>query len=86
MADLVLSSGAEKAMAKLQKSDSRLFRRISTALEHLASEPFAGKALVGPLKGYYSERVGDYRILYTLENGSSHVLVLKIQHRKEVYR
>lgn len=31
-------------------------------------------------------RVGDYRILYTIDDGARTVLILRIAHRREVYR
>lgn len=84
--EVVLSPGAEKALAKLYKSDRRLFGQIAAALDHLAGDPYLGKGLAGNLKGYHSHRVRDYRIIYSVEAESSRVAVLKIQHRKEVYR
>ena len=37
-------------------------------------------------EGVYRLRSGDYRILYTLQDNLLLVLVLKIGHRREVYR
>lgn len=47
-----------------------------------------------PLKGVvdadgepiYRERSGDYRILYVIRDSSAEVLILDIDHRKDVYR
>ncbi len=86
MYEVILSGGVEKALAKLQKSDRKLFKQVATALDQLSANPFLGKSLVENLKGYYSYRVRDYRIIYTIEQNKSLVAVLKVQHRKEVYR
>jgi mRNA-degrading endonuclease RelE of RelBE toxin-antitoxin system len=40
--------------------------------------------LKGDLKGNYSHRVGDWRIVYSLEKSS--VYVKDIRHRREAYR
>ena len=44
----------------------------------------AGKRLVGRMKGLWSARVGNYRILYTVER--SGVIVRAIHHRGVVYQ
>lgn len=43
-----------------------------------------GKRLLGRLEGFWSARVGSYRILYTIE--SSGVVVRAIRHRAVAYR
>lgn len=86
MYEIVLSSGAEKDMAQLQKSDRKLFKALLAGLEQLSSDPYLGKVLVGNLKGYYSYRVRDHRILYEITRDALRVSVLKIEHRKQVYR
>jgi mRNA interferase RelE/StbE len=85
MFELILSPGAEKMFARLLKSDRKLFKQLSAAMDKLSNSPHTGKALTGNLKGFYSHRVRDYRILYEIE-GSSRIVVLKVEHRKQVYR
>lgn len=46
----------------------------------------AGKALGGPLGGLWRYRVGDYRVICSIEDGVMRVLVLQIGNRREVYR
>ncbi len=58
--------------------------RIENALLEIAENPRSGKALKGELKGNYSYRVGDWRILYSIEK--SFLYVKDIRHRREVYR
>lgn len=42
-----------------------------------------GKQLLGRMKGFWSARVGNYRILYTIERGG--VIVRAIRHRAVAY-
>lgn len=86
MYGILLSRGAEKVLAELLGNDIKKFRRILRALDAISEDPSAGKALVGNLKGYYSYRVGDYRIIYEIERKKLLVYVEKIEHRKNVYR
>ena len=52
----------------------------------LAADPFKGKALKAQLKGLYSYRVGDYRIIYGIVKHELIIQVIKVMHRREVYR
>lgn len=44
-----------------------------------------GKPLSGDLAGFWRYRVGDYRILASIEDGNFIVLVVHVGHRKNVY-
>ncbi len=61
--------------------------RIKRAIEgKLATRPVEfGKPFRHSLKGARALRVGDYRVIYRLEPPST-VVVLKIGHRRDVYR
>ena len=52
----------------------------------LAADPRAGKPLTGPYKGLWRFRLGDYRIIYLIEQARLTVFVLRIRHRKDVYQ
>ncbi len=43
-----------------------------------------GKQLVGRMKGLWSARVGNYRVLYTIE--ASQIIIRAIRHRAIAYR
>jgi len=75
---------AAKALKKIQKSDQRRIRdRIDDLSENLP-DPATTK-----MKGdnpFHRIRVGDYRIIYEIHGDILVIMVLKIGHRKEVYR
>jgi len=62
-------------------------QHIRTAIEKkLATNPIEfGKPLQYSLKGLRRLRVGDYRIIFQIEEKSHTVLIVKIGHRREVY-
>jgi len=60
--------------------------RIELAIDSLADNPEAGGLLSGQWKGLRRLRVGSYRVIYAVEQNELIVLVVKIGHRKEVYR
>jgi mRNA interferase RelE/StbE len=67
--------------------DQAVLRRIGAAIDGLATNPrpLEVKALQGD-PSILRIRVGDYRILYTIEDAVLLVLVVRIGHRREVYR
>jgi mRNA interferase RelE/StbE len=79
---------AKKDLAKL---DKQLARRIIAFLgERVAvlDDPRSiGEALKGSKLGdFWKYRVGDYRIISSIEDGALCILVVKIGNRREVYR
>ena len=61
-------------------------RALDVAEDILARDPYQGKPLAGPYKGLYRFRVGEYRIVYSIEKKRLVVLVLPIRLRKDAYR
>jgi mRNA interferase RelE/StbE len=61
--------------------------RIQKAIEtRLTVDPInLGKALRHSLKGCYRLRVGDYRVLYTIAESRTAVIIVSIKHRAIVY-
>lgn len=54
--------------------------------ERLTIDPIGfGKPLQHTLKGYRRLRVGDYRIVFRIEDATKTVLILALKHRKEIY-
>ena len=50
-----------------EKLDKHTNQRIIRSLEDLPRDPFIGKPLRGELRGLYSLRVGEYRVIYSLD-------------------
>ena len=80
---VVLTSSAEKELKGLS---AQLNARIVPRLENLADNPRppGGKKL----KGGYKEwriRVGDYRVVYNIDDPKSLIEVTRIRHRSGVY-
>jgi len=66
--------------------DRRLLARLHQAIERLRDNPHpSGCKKMQGLPGYRI-RVGDYRIVYRVQGHSLLITVIKIGHRKEIYR
>ena len=77
----------DKVLKDLKKIDRSWQKRIIDKIRHtLSTDPYQGKRLVGTLSPYWRIRVGDYRIIYSIDEGTVTVEVIRIRHRKEVYR
>jgi len=76
---------SKQAAEFLEKQGAKAHSQLEHGLEELSTNPHAGKALRGELRGYWSFRVGVYRIIYTIQKKEVVVEVLRIHHRKEVY-
>jgi mRNA interferase RelE/StbE len=80
---VLLTSSAEKELKKLSKP---LIARIAPRVEKLASNPRPPgcKKLKGGDKEWRI-RVGDYRVVYTIDDARLLVQVTRIRHRSAVY-
>lgn len=62
------------------------FQRIKVCINDLEQNPRPAGAI--KLKGEtgYRVRVGDYRILYEIDDAAQLVIIYRVKHRREVYR
>lgn len=75
------------ARRELLKLPARIRVRLADAIRALAADPRPPgcKKLAGSAE-YFRIRVGDYRILYEVRDREVVVLVIKVGHRRDVYR
>ena len=80
---LRLSREAAKTLRTLRGPE---LARIQGALELLRITPFPPAATKLRNRSGYRVRVGDYRIIYEVEERTVVILVLAIGHRRDIYR
>ena len=78
-----IKQSAAKALEKLSRED-RL--RIIAAIDQLKDNPTAGGVLKGEFSGLRRIRIGNYRVVYEVQDQKLVVLVVRIGHRREVSR
>lgn len=81
---------AKSVRKSIEKLDPQTRRRIRDFLDDkvasLDNPRSLGRALSGPLGGLWRYRVGDYRIICDIKDNMLTILVITIDHRKDVYR
>ncbi len=82
MYQIVLSQDAQNQLQKLEKE---LQKRIVNVLKRVVVRPVA---YLERLTGvpYYKLRIGDYRVIIDLKTNENILFVMKIGHRKDIYK
>ncbi len=75
-----------RAVKELEALPRAAQRRIVEAVESLREEPFKGEQLAAEWKGLRRLRVGRYRVIYAFDGRQFLILVVRVGHRKDVYR
>jgi mRNA interferase RelE/StbE len=81
----------DEAFKTLAKMDKQVARRITaflrTRVAVLDDPRSIGEALKGARLGaFWKYRVGEYRVICNIDDGTVRILVVRIGHRREVYR
>jgi mRNA interferase RelE/StbE len=81
---VIIENHAQKDFLKLQTPHDS---QVKKAIDGFAGEPrpHGVKKLSGTTNGY-RVRIGNYRILYTIDDRKKVVTIYRIRHRREVYR
>jgi mRNA interferase RelE/StbE len=74
---------AQRALDKLPESD---FQTVVEAIKNLAQTPRPRGIEKVKTTGLWRIRQGDYRIIYAIEDNEHIVTVVRVGHRREIYR
>ncbi len=81
--ELLLQPRARKEFLVLPPD---IVKKIAQALHTLEQEPRSPQSIKLSGGGGYRLRVGDYRILYEIDDVTKRVIVYRVKHRREAYR
>jgi mRNA interferase RelE/StbE len=78
----------KEATKSLQKMPRNMAQMIREKLETIAADPYADHPNAKKLQGRegYRLRVGDWRVVYKIQNEQLIIVVLKIASRGEIYK
>jgi len=81
------TSKATKELKKLDKYTRKLILAwIEKNLVDCENPRLYGKALIANKSGQWRYRVGDYRLLTSIEDETITILILNVGHRKDIYK
>lgn len=79
----------EDPLVFYQRADRILSKKLNRCLDVLKCDPRSGnnniKMLTGDYAGLYRYRVGDWRLIYRIDDAKQEVIVSAIAHRSEAY-
>jgi len=79
---------SREAQRFYERCDKSVAKKLARCFQSLEADPRAGnnvKALKGPLAGAFRYRVGDLRVVYTINDQSVTVSVITIAKRSDAY-
>jgi mRNA interferase RelE/StbE len=84
MYEILLASQAERDLKRLAAQE---FHRIIPEIKALADmpRPPGCRKLVGS-RSDYRIRIGDYRVIYEVDDKDNKVRIMRIRHRRDIYR
>lgn len=77
---------SESASKELKKLDRTVANRIYKKVSQLSENPYHFEVTKMIGDPYFRLRVGDYRVIFDIQNEVLRILVLKVGHRKNVYK
>jgi mRNA interferase RelE/StbE len=81
---ILVSTGAAKDLDGLPTS---VQRRIRALIDGLATDPRPnGAQAMASLDDTHRIRVGDYRVVYAVDDAAQLVVIARVGHRRDVYR
>ena len=81
--EIVFERRAEREYGRLSGD---VLRRVNDAIDSLAAEPRPRGATKLAGRSDYRNRVGDWRIVYELDDSRRRIVVVRVAHRSDVYR
>ncbi len=84
MYEILLAAQAERDLKRLAAQE---FHRIISAIKTLANTPRPpGCRKLEGSRSDYRIRIGDYRVIYEVEDKDNKVRIMRIRHRRDAYR
>ena len=85
MFEVILAPEAQAFFAAADRPLARKLARCFAQLEHDPRRHNNIKRLSGPLAGRFRYRLGEWRVIYRIDDRARQVHVLLVAHRSEVY-
>ena len=75
----------KRALKDIERIDIKTKAHIGNKIKTLTDDPMkVSKKLSNPVIGTYRFRIGDYRVIFDIDKDE--VIILRIGHRKDIYK
>lgn len=75
----------KRAVRDIRGLDETVRQRLKTALERYRDDPLSfARKLTNPEQGTYRFKIGDYRVIFDMDQDK--IVILRAGHRKDIYR
>ena len=75
-----------RAQKELSKFSVDIYRRLCDGIQKLATDPRPAACKKLKDREGWRTRVGDYRVIYTIDDEELTIVILHVGHRRDVYR
>jgi mRNA interferase RelE/StbE len=83
--NVIWHEGTLKDLKKLNRTSVK--KIVAKVKNYLIQDPVKlGTPLKGNLKGLYRYRIGEYRVIYVIDQAEKKIIILKINHRRKIYK
>jgi mRNA interferase RelE/StbE len=76
----------KRALKELRTLPEKDRARVFRAVDGLRADPLAGRPLAAEWRGLRRLRVGSHRVIYAFDGSALRIAVIRVGHRKDVYR
>jgi mRNA interferase RelE/StbE len=83
--NVIWHEGTLKDLKKLNRTSVK--KIVAKVKNYLIQDPVKlGTPLKGNLKGLYRYRIGEYRVIYVIDQAEKKIIILKVNHRRKIYK
>ena len=83
--NVIWHEGTLKDLKKLNRTSVK--KIVAKVKNYLIQDPVKlGTPLKGNLKGLYRYRIGEYRVIYVIDQAEKKIIILKVNHHRKIYK
>jgi len=86
MYNLEIRETADKVFRKLVKKDKVSFEYINKKIKEILENPYRFKPLKSPLQNFRRVHIGNFILVYSINENTKTVIIERYKHHDEVYK
>ncbi len=86
MYEIEVRKGVEIILKKLAKKDKISSKYISKKIKQIKENPYHFKPLKKPLQNFWRVHIGNYVLIYSIDEKNKKVIIERYKHHDQVYK